>query len=348
MLGAIEQLHRGLKVKGGFSGLTQNEKLLDRFALTVPILNMFAERFKTYAGMQSNYGQFHHELVGTMFEKRLVNADLLTKVLCRNGNPFLFDDLCNLVTFSVPSEEIKENVANRDVLGEKDFQIFLETRISEKRTVPYWDPFHKNKYKFFSSHLITIRNGKTTQKTTLQEERVLYARMLAVAKSRTDICIRTTIGEYELCSYPPSNFTPNGDLIKHNDKFKLLMSLNKLPKSQYQHQLRNQLSSVFVIDGMRMVNEIKKTDKIKTGLNFANEFLSRLANLTRNYPEVRLLFDDYIENSLKNVTRVKRNPTKKDPVHFHVNDSTLISNLRQFLSHWKTKHELTKYLGGTF
>lgn len=342
---AIEQLHRSLKVKGGFIGLTQNDKLLDRFALTIPMLSMFAESFKNYAGIKVGYGQFHHELVGTLFEKRLEKATLLMKTLCRQGNPYTFDGLCNLVTFSVPSEEIKKNVINRDELGQKAFESFWETRVSDKRTVPFWDVFHKKKYKYFSSHLITLKNTKSCQQSTLQEERILYSRMLAVVKVRTDICVRSTIGEYELCSHPPSNFTPNGDLIKHNDKYKLYDSLNNLPKSQYVFQSRPAQSSVIVIDGMRLVNEIKKTDKLKTGLDFANAFLARLKQLTKNYDEVRLLFDQYIENSLKNVTRDKRNLTKNNPIHFHVNNSTIISNLRQFLGHWKTKHELTKFIG---
>lgn len=80
-------------------------------------------------------------------------------------------------------------------------------------------------------------------------------------------------------------------------------------------------------------------------MDFANEFLERIQRMSKDHTEVRLLFDEYIENSLKNITRERRNVTKKDPIHYHVNDFTLISNPRQFLGHWKTKYELSKYLG---
>lgn len=134
---AIEQVHRELKGKGGFIGTTQNDKLLERFALTVPMLSMFAEKFKSYAGIQTSHSQLHHELVGNAFKCRLQKSKLLSTISCKEGNPFLFTDLCNFANFSVISDEIKKNVASRDELGEKAYQKFWKERISDERTVPF-------------------------------------------------------------------------------------------------------------------------------------------------------------------------------------------------------------------
>ena len=65
--------------------------------------------------------------------------------------------------------------------------------------------------------------------------------------------------------------------------------------------------------------------------------------MASGYNEVRVLFDQYIEGSLKERTRVKRTE-KSVSVHYHVNDSTEIKNVAHFLSHIQTKAELTVYL----
>lgn len=344
---AIEHLHRDLKSKGGFIGTTHNENLLDRYALTVPLLSMIVEKFKSYAGIKTPHSQLHHEIIGNLFKTRLEKAKMLAKVLCKEGNPFLFNDICNLVNFSVPSEEIKKNVADRDVIGEKAFQNFWKSRVSEKRTIPFWDTLHRNNISYFSSQAITIKDQRTSRQSTLKQERNLYMRLLAVSKARPQD-LKSTIGEFEFCSYPPSNFTPNGDFIKHDDKSKLFNLLNKLKKTTEPPSTESPTfieCSLIFIDGMRLVNEITKTGRLNTAHDFALEFVRRLQRLTEKFSEVRLLFDEYVENSLKNATRIKRNVTKKLPIHFHVNDSTPIRNVKQFLAHWKTKKELTKYLG---
>lgn len=45
---AIEHEHKPFKMKGGFTGITDNEPALERFALTMPILSKIAESFKRY------------------------------------------------------------------------------------------------------------------------------------------------------------------------------------------------------------------------------------------------------------------------------------------------------------
>ena len=61
------------------------------------------------------------------------------------------------------------------------------------------------------------------------------------------------------------------------------------------------------------------------------------------YDELRILFDQYVAGSLKEKTREKRT-NKSIAVHYHVNDSTDIKNMTNFLAHIKTKAELTVYL----
>ena len=67
---------------------------------------------------------------------------------------------------------------------------------------------------------------------------------------------------------------------------------------------------VIIIDGMALVNAIPMTEIIKTCKYFAQVFLDQLSNMAGDYDEVRLVFDRYINSSLKEQMRRKRTKGK--------------------------------------
>ena len=101
---------------------------------------------------------------------------------------------------------------------------------------------------------------------------------------------------------------------------------------------------VIIIDGMAVVNSVTKTEQMKTYQDFVDAFLQKIYNMTSQYDEVRLVFDRYINSSLKEQMRTKR--TKGKSTYYHVKDNTLIQNisLKDFLSDIRTKGELVEYL----
>lgn len=68
--------------------------------------------------------------------------------------------------------------------------------------------------------------------------------------------------------------------------------------------------------------------------------------ITRSYDEIKLIFDCYVQGSLKKKMRKKR--TGRDEIQYHIHDTTNLKNipLKKFLSHIQTKSELTQYLAG--
>ena len=73
-------------------------------------------------------------------------------------------------------------------------------------------------------------------------------------------------------------------------------------------------------------------------------FNRRIASLSQGFNQIRLVFDRYIDGSLKSRTRHKR--TGGDEVRYHISDETNIENipLKKLLSHISTKQDLTEYL----
>ena len=79
--------------------------------------------------------------------------------------------------------------------------------------------------------------------------------------------------------------------------------------------------------------------------DLAENFNDRLTGLTAGFDEVILVFDTYKRDSLKEKTRERRQQGKT-PVQYKIEDDTNIKHipLTRFLSHVKTKADLTVYL----
>ena len=95
---------------------------------------------------------------------------------------------------------------------------------------------------------------------------------------------------------------------------------------------------------MCIVNMVPKTPDMNCVEQFGDKFVNIVAAMSETYQEVRIVFDQYKNGSLKEVTREKRAKGSTPSIHYLVNDDTQIKNLKSFLSHIKTKAELTKYL----
>ena len=74
-------------------------------------------------------------------------------------------------------------------------------------------------------------------------------------------------------------------------------------------------------------------------------FNDRLMQMTQDYDEIILVFDTYRADSLKSATRDKRRQGKAS-IQYQVRDDTNIKHIpmSRFLSHDKTKADLTDYL----
>ena len=110
-------------------------------------------------------------------------------------------------------------------------------------------------------------------------------------------------------------------------------------------EVQESAMKIILFDAMEIVNSLKKTPEIETCADFGNAFIRKLISMSSGYDEVHLIFDRYLENSLKTQTRQGRNKNLKS-TYYHVSDSTLIKNisLKEFLADTRTKAELCEYL----
>ena len=171
---------------------------------------------------------------------------------------------------------------------------------------------------------------------------------------REEIDLPALLGKYEFSVVPRSMFSFDGKLLHCIDKANVMHAVENLIKSkQPQEQERfgsdeetcldesTETRKIIILDGMAIVQKLKKTKDTKTCRDLGEVFIKRVKLESRQYDEVYLIFDRYIEGSLKERTRHKRTGGKS--IQYKVTDNTRINNipLKKLLSHNETKQELT-------
>ena len=370
----IEQENRKLKVMGEIGGLTQNEKVLDKFFLIAPMALC----------------------------RIMPNVSKLVGVIREHGDPFMDenmdDEVYNLLTKEIKNEKISKDILDRDIIGQQMFEKFVTDRLTEGK-LSVWDKLPKRKLKTFKSANVTaeVRSGEKLVK--VKEERGLLQRFIVICWIRPELDLKRCIGTYEFGLVPRSLFAADGTLLLAYDKAKIVQHLERLTKiNQKENQAQNlagessmsdlrdtsdkleedrssipasnvellaesvennnqtartdnnettgkdnnettrtdahiatktnsrtttevrESSSsnqpeqtrlrVIITDGMALVNSVSKTDQMKTCDDFAQAFIERVSTISANYDEVRLVFDKYIDSSLKDKMRHKRTKGK--------------------------------------
>jgi len=103
---------------------------------------------------------------------------------------------------------------------------------------------------------------------------------------------------------------------------------------------------IALVDGMVLLQKMaKKPATIVAVKDLSAWFNDSLMSLTRDYDEIILVFDTYRDDSLKSTTRDKRRQGRAS-IQYQVTDDTNIKHIPmcRFLSHDKTKADLTNYL----
>lgn len=153
----------------------------------------------------------------------------------------------------------------------------MEERIN-KNEVSVWARMKKVQLKMWKSARKTVKHKLADRVVEMKDDRSLFARMLIVARSRSEINLKEAIGQYKFTSQPRALFTMAGDLLPCTDKSKLGTILEELPNRKrtsdddIDQQPQNATTDgcpqptkkVIVIDGMAVVQGMGKPQWIKT------------------------------------------------------------------------------------
>lgn len=343
---AIEHVNKMMKIRGGLKGLTQQPAAMTRWFLIAPELSRIAVQAEVMVGVQRQMPKHHHDLTDAVIKRYNENIVKLKEVLEAN-DPFQEGgDLINIITKAVMPTEVKEDISNRDQIGQERFDSFVKERIGTGCTLSVWSPMKKANLKTWKSVRLSKKNKASNTIAALKDDRALFARFLVVVLSRPELDVKESISKFELSEYPRALFTSDGNLRHCVAKSKLLNILEGLLPEQQPPTSEELGRPVVIIDAMAVVQSMGKPTWVKTGRDLANHFVEIIDSRSTHASEVHVVFDRYdVPHSLKEKTRQVRQGTNPSVVYQISADAVIAKvTMAQLLCCNENKGALTIYL----
>ena len=332
---AHEQNNKRLKGQNGIIGLTTNESALNCWIVTGPQIAEMLKQFKASIGNVANEHEeneaTHHE-EGETFQKQFrSDVEKLTMTIKEYGSPFSEDSKDSLIvlhTGSLKKGVPVDNVMKIAEVGQKAYEAFITERFVERKE-PIYKTISMNNLRIFDNE--TAHGKKEQQIKCLKNDVSLFSRLFIACQNRVGDL--DDFFRYENQEFPPS-------ISQYND----LRSGNKADLLKY---LENKAASpsqsdppefeLTIIDGAAIINALTP-DANKTFKEYAaQKFIPRIAKLLSNVLRIDVVFDVYLENSLKNSARLHRGEGSRKRVKDNYKVPTNWKAFLRFLQNLDTK-----------
>jgi hypothetical protein len=279
---ALEHVNRAMKVTGGIIGITLNENARARFFLASPQLSTICEDAMQIMGNKETINDpltqpKHHQNTVPARQRLHRNVYSLVNIIQNIGDPFQHysEDVINLVTKEVMSQQVKHDILQLSEIGEELFKKFRQERISSNELL-LWAPLKRRKLQTWSVSTKKVRYNDQGQVFELKEDRNLFARMLIAARSRPKINLQEIISTYELSVVPRSLFNSDGSLSHTTSKCQLMHIIENHQQS-YVTDLTENIPTrnhcTAVVDAMAEVQSMGKPHWVKTCYDLGIHFV---------------------------------------------------------------------------
>ena len=336
---AHEQNNKLVKGDGGAVGLTENSSQLLRWMVSGPEVARAAATFEAQLDViKSNQSKGpdmrHHDQVSSVQTNFKRQVQALIEVIEGMGNPFKEEsnDLLVLDTKEIASEKVITTVKEIEKVGLQQFHSFVEERLIKKEK-GVMDVIKRNKLALFSNPQKPPSKEKQGV-VSLKQNCSLFSQLYVSCQVR-----QGNLDEFfthENQAYPPS-ISQFGDL-KLGVKSDLMKCLEKLSPGCQRHPTVD----ATLIDGAALVNMLKPSKESRTFTDYVNvTYLPYIEAQLLSVQRVDIIWDIYVDNSLKASTRSKRGTGIRQRVEPGVK---LPKNWPQFLKVDSNKVELFHYL----
>ena len=294
-----ETINKDTQMAGGTRGFGLNPGALQRYYMAAEFRAMFLREMREMVGYtQGNNG--HADLQKSRIKKDEKDVQDMTDLLLNSWlNPFSDESqpLASISTSAVP-------LAKAYLSSVAAYQDFKNNRVEpDKPLVKFHDTLKKQKLKTFTSmsKAKTIKKNKG-EETVIRADRNLFARMIIIAESH-QLDMQEVL-QHPLGPLPSSSATSNG-LPRKTNKAQLGRELEKL----VQPTAEIPSPSVYMIDGMALVQKLKVNDQMTFG-QIADTALSRVLQEGGNSRRIDVVFYVYNEISIKSAESHSRAKNK--------------------------------------
>ena len=338
---AHEQNNSVVKGDGGAIGLMDDTSKLTRWMVAGPemaiVIGEFEESAEWIKKKQSKGPDVkHHEQVKSVQATFAKHVKSLCETMEEMGNPFEeeTEDLLVLDTKDIVGDEVIHTVRNIENIGKEQYTSFVQSRITD-RTESLYTPIKKNKLPLFSCPQAPSKSDDKQQITSLKKNCALFSQLYVSCQVRDGNM--EEFFRHENQSYPPS--LSKFGRLRSGTKADLLNCLPNTHPAPPDDVTIN--VDAVLLDGAAIINMLPPgattTFKEYSELVFLPYVQSQLNKANR----VDIVWDEYIPNSLKAMTRQKRGKGTRRRVQ---PETKIPGNWKAFLRIDENKVELFAFL----
>jgi hypothetical protein len=306
---AHEQLNKELKDAGGIIGVTASQVATDRWALASPELSRYVTQFEEESGVDlTSSATTHHEEQASFHRRFSKHASDLRDVLQEGENPFSPSPSSTQLTtldgrVCVDPEPAKAVLELED-MGSKLREEFVQGLSTGPKGV-------NTK---ISSTKVALFKGKSTRKPTASTISAKAYKQSTSLMGQLWISAQTRKGDvaeifcHESEDTPPS-LSDQGQLYS-TQKSHLLQELVKLSEDNEDDDTTFPEVPMFdaiILDGGQFIHTLPPRENVPTFKDYVDlVFMPKIRGQLRDCSRLDLVWDTYIEGSLKGETRTFR------------------------------------------
>ncbi|KAK3926365.1 Centromere-associated protein E [Frankliniella fusca] len=302
---AHEQQNARLKGDGGMIGLTENPVALRKWMLGTPALAKMNEDFEcTYRGPKPSDDR-HHLSTNAATETFRRDVSSLYAVMAQMGNPFLdnSNELYNIDSKTVASSRVVETVKNIEEVGISQYITFAEQRFQPTSGITVHDKIKMNNMALFSSSTRQEAPSKAKgQLKSLKENCTLFGHLYVTASNNTTTHDLDDFFAHENQEFPPS-ISLFGSFRTTNkaDIYRLLMSGIEVDVGGRGPQV-----DAKILDGAAIIQMLRPGVSVSIEEYIQSVFLKFIKSEACTVSRLDVVWDTYLADSLKSMTREKR------------------------------------------
>ena len=338
---ALEHVNKSGKVAGGLVGITRTESARDRWCLTYNERAKLSEDTKEMFGIGTAKDGVGHKDLGKARVQR-DEEDVLMSHFRRYDVFRRTENLVVVTTGDVASEEIKQDLLEAEEIGKTIVNEFVQVRLIKKE-VKFHDNLKQQKLKTFET-LYSVPVSLDKEKTVaIKADRDLLRRVVVALESGREVDVDTLL-QRELSPVPLSIATLDGCLRLTSSKSDLGNILQK-NVNQSQPPISHHKTCT-IIDGMAAVQSLGNTTGAKSFGEWSDNFTAFVvSHFSDKCTRVDVVFDRYLTNSIKGVTRAKRKRGKSKGIRRDVESrEQRIGNWDRFIVVEENKASLAHFL----
>ena len=326
-------LNKDTKTPGGTTGFSTSVGAVKRWEVNASYRAALRSVFHQHLHYSSQSYQ-HKDLSSSRIIRDENDVQAILSVLRDSFvDPFSAQPLLSISTGIVVDQKASSDLLNAFQIGIRSMNTFMTSRFSEASNLSIFDPIKRLRLATFNNLCKKKVIQTKTKIISLETSKDLFSNVAIIAQKRAVDLKR--LFAYPFVHLPLSLAEADG-------------TLKKTAKSLLLHKLEGDVEPLelmrkghtFIADGMAYVRQIKTVDL--TYREFSIKMLKHIVNSGIYATRIDIVFDVYMENSIKDVERARR--SSGEIVFKQIVPTSPIKQWNQLLSSGDFKNKLVSFL----